>query len=388
MPTKIKTKALVIAVNVCRLLLAATFIFSGFVKANDPLGTMYKLQDYVNAMSSRALPDTFLLGCAVMLAFFEFTIGIYTLFGIDRKKTSGITLAFMVVMTILTVYIVVANPVSDCGCFGDALVLSNEATLAKNIVLLAAAILTYRYYRLQFNFIGPVLKWFIVFVSLCFIIGYAVYCIICQPVLDFRPYKIGTNLRETVAGTSETPQYDVRIIYEKDGKTLELTAEDEDPDSTWTYVETRRTPLEETHTATADFYVMNAENEDITEDILFADGYTFLLIIPSLTNADEGCIDRVNEVYGFAKDHGLGFYCITSLADQHAQTYWNDHTGAEYDYYTSDDRELKTIVRGEPGLVLLHDGVITHKWSNYNMPNEKDLTEKYGILTNDSTNKK
>ena len=87
MPTKIKTKALVIAVNVCRLLLAATFIFSGFVKANDPLGTMYKLQDYVNAMSFSALPDTFLLGCAVMLAFFEFTIGIYTLFGIDRKKT-------------------------------------------------------------------------------------------------------------------------------------------------------------------------------------------------------------------------------------------------------------------------------------------------------------
>ena len=373
MDSKVKSQLQTVAVNVCRLLLAATFIFSGFVKANDPLGTVYKLEDYVHAMAWFTLPDTFLLGCAVILALFEFTLGVYLLFGMKRKATSAITLAFMVVMTLLTVYIAIANPVEDCGCFGDVLILSNGATLAKNIVLLGAAVLVSRYYRLQKDFLGSTAKWLIAFVSLCLIIVYAVYCIVCLPVLDFRPYKVGTNLREAV--TSNQQKFDVKIVYEKDGQTLELSAEDEDPDSTWTYVETRRTPIETQHLATADFYVADADGEDVTEEILLADGYTLLLIIPDLMNADEGCVDKVNEVYDYAQEKGWGFYCLTSSEDQRAQTYWNDHTGAEYLYYIAEERMLKTVVRGQPGLVLLQDGIIVKKWGNYNLPDDAELQE-------------
>lgn len=373
MDSKVKSQLQTVAVNVCRLLLAATFIFSGFVKANDPLGTVYKLEDYVHAMAWFTLPDTFLLGCAVILAIFEFNLGVYLLFGMKRKTTSAITLAFMVVMTLLTVYIAIANPVEDCGCFGDVLILSNGATLAKNIVLLGAAVLVSRYYRLQKDFLGSTAKWLIAFVSLCLIIVYAVYCIVCLPVLDFRPYKVGTNLREAV--TSDQQKFDVKIVYEKDGQTMELSAEDEDPDSTWTYVETRRTPIETQHLATADFYVADADGEDVTEEILLADGYTLLLIIPDLMNADEGCVDKVNEVYDYAQEKGWGFYCLTSSEDQRAQTYWNDHTGAEYLYYIAEERMLKTVVRGQPGLVLLQDGVIVKKWGNYNLPDDAELQE-------------
>ena len=373
MDSKVKSQLLTVAVNVCRLLLAATFIFSGFVKANDPLGTVYKLEDYVHAMAWFTLPDTFLLGCAVILALFEFTLGVYLLFGMKRKATSAITLAFMVVMTLLTVYIAIANPVEDCGCFGDVLILSNGATLAKNIVLLGAAVLVSRYYRLQKDFLGSTAKWLIAFVSLCLIIVYAVYCIVCLPVLDFRPYKVGTNLREAV--TSNQQKFDVKIVYEKDGQTLELSAEDEDPDSTWTYVETRRTPIETQHLATADFYVADADGEDVTEEILLADGYTLLLIIPDLMNADEGCVDKVNEVYDYAQEKGWGFYCLTSSGDDRAQSYCNYHTGVEYMYYIAKDRMLKTVVRGQPGLVLLQDGVIVKKWGNYNLPDDAELQE-------------
>ena len=374
MEAKTKSLMLHVAVNVCRLLLAVTFIFSGFVKANDPLGTVYKLEDYVHAMAWFTLPDTFLLGCAVLLAFFEFTLGVYILFGIKRRTTSLIALVFMVLMTLLTIYIVIANPVEDCGCFGDVLILSNGATLAKNIVLLGAAVLVNRYYRLQKDFLGSAMKWLVAFVSLCFIIGYAVYCIICLPALDFRPYKVGTNLREAVM--SDQQKFDVKIIYEKDGQTLELSAEDEDPDSTWTYVETRRTEMATEHLATADFYVADADGEDVTEDILLADGYTLLLIIPDLMNADEGCVDKVNELYDYAQEKGWGFYCLTSSEDQQAQVYWNEHTGAEYAYYIAEERMLKTVVRGQPGLVLLQDGIIVKKWGNYNLPNEEELEDK------------
>ena len=379
MDAKIKSKLLVVVVNVCRLLLAATFIFSGFVKANDPLGTVYKLEDYVHAMAWFTLPDTFLLGCAVLLALFEFILGVYLLFGMKRKITSAIALAFMVVMTLLTVYIAIANPVEDCGCFGDVLILSNGATLAKNIVLLGAAVLVSRYYLLQKNFLSSTVKWFIAFVSLCLIISYAIYCIICLPVLDFRPYKVGTNMREAV--TSGQQKFDVKIVYEKDGQTMELGVEEEDPDSTWTYVETRRTPIETQHLATADFYVADADGEDMTEDILLADGYTLLLIIPNLMNADEGCVDKVNEVYDYALAKGWGFYCLTSSEEQQAQTYWNEHAGAEYPYHFAEERMLKTVVRGQPGLVLLQDGVITKKWGNYNLPDAEEL-DTYTESTN------
>jgi triosephosphate isomerase len=374
MTSKTKALLLTIAVNVCRLLLAVTFIFSGFVKANDPIGTVYKFGDYIHALAWFTLPDTFLLGCAVLLALFEFTLGVYTLFGMNRKKTSGITLVFMTFMTLLTLYIAIANPVSDCGCFGDVLILSNGATLAKNIVLLAAAVLICRYYRLQKDFLGSSMKWFIAFLSLCSIISYTVYCIVWQPAFDFRPYKVGTNMRESVMG-SEKQKFDVKIIYEKDGKTLELTAEDDDPDSTWTYVETRRVPIETAGIATADFYVTDLEEEDMTEDILSTDGYMFLLIIPNLTRADEGCVDKVNEVYDYAQEHGVGFYCLTASSSPRAQAYWSDHTGAEYGYFLAEERMLKTVVRGHPGLVLLRDGVILKKWSNYYLPDEEELKQ-------------
>ena len=284
-------------------------------------------------------------------------------------------LAFMVVMTLLTVYIAIANPVEDCGCFGDVLILSNGATLAKNIVLLGAAVLIRRYYRLQKNFLGSAAKWLVAFVSLCSIIGYAVYCIICLPVLDFRPYKVGTNLREAVTSASGEEKFDVKIVYEKDGETMELSVEDEDPDSTWTYVETRRTPIVAQDLATADFYVADADGEDITEDILYADGYTLLLIIPNLMNADEGCVDKVNGLYDYAHEHGWDFYCLTSSSDEEAQTYWEEHTGAEYGYCIAEERMLKTVVRGQPGLVLLHDGIIQKKWGNYNLPDEEELKQ-------------
>lgn len=377
MRRRTKIAILKCVVNVCRLLLAVTFIFSGFVKANDPLGTVYKLEEYVNSMSWLTLPETFLLVCAVLLAAFEFILGVYILIGLSVPKTSRVTVAFMFVMTLLTVYIFIANPVSDCGCFGDVVKLSNGATLGKNVVLLAAAIVCERYKRLQIDFLGASVKWFFSLIAICFIAGYTVYCIVYLPAIDFSPYKVGVSLRGS--GNAARPQYDIKIVYEKDGKTLELTAEDDDPDSTWRYVETRRIPLTKTEVSLTDFYVSDLNDEDITEDIT-DDGYTFLLVIPNLMNADEGCVDRVNDIYDYAQEQGMGFYCLTASVDERSQEYWSEHTGAEYTYSIADESMLKSIVRGKPGLILLHNGTIVKKWSNYNLPNSEELVEKYSKL--------
>lgn len=137
--------AMKIAVNIGRLLLAATFIFSGFVKGIDPLGTQYKITDYLEALHiDWMFPSWSTLVMSVLLAMCEFAIGIFLLFAIRRRLVSKLTLLVMAVMTLITLWIVIADPVKDCGCFGDAIVLSNMETFVKNIILLAIAILIWK----------------------------------------------------------------------------------------------------------------------------------------------------------------------------------------------------------------------------------------------------
>ncbi|MBQ9363046.1 MAG: DoxX family protein [Bacteroidaceae bacterium] len=366
-----------VLVNVSRFLLAFVFIFSGFVKANDPYGTVFKLQDYAGAFGLTHIPFFTLVIAAVALAFTEFSLGMHLLFGMSRVVIGRIVVVFMSVMTLLTAYIFAFDPVSDCGCFGDVLILTNGQTLAKNLVLLTAAIINLKYCRLHIKIIGDNTQWLVTMFSSGYILAYSIFCIYALPVLDYRPYKIGTDLR-ALAEMAHQPSFDVKIVYEKDGQLLELSAEDDDPDSTWHYVETKRIPLtDKVNLKTVNFYVTDAETEeDVTDEILYREGYTFLLVIPHLMHADEGCIDLVNEAYEYAVDNGYAFYCLTGSNSKKAQDYWIDHTGAEYKYYLCDERELKTIVRAAPGLLLLKDGIIINKWSNYTLPDEYVLSDR------------
>lgn len=361
--------------NVCRFILALTFLFSGFVKANDPLGTVLKIEDYLNAWGIHSIPSLFIVMAAIALAFFEFVLGVYLFFGMRRKWVSKITLAFISILTLFTVYIYVANPVSDCGCFGDAIILTNGQTLLKNIILLAASIVVAKAYKDQIQIINKNIYWIFSTIFGLGIIAYALYCIYALPVIDFRPYKIGTDLRRyCVEGKSHHPQYDVTLVYEKDGKTIELGIDEDDPDSTWTYVETKRTEVKGLDkNDISDFYIQEGD-ADITEDILMTDGYVFLLIAPDLTTADESIMDKINDLYDYTQQTDLEFYCLTA-SDKASQDRWTDYTGAEYQIYTSDEVALKTMIRSNPGLVLLKDGVIQKKWSSWNFPTTDGLTD-------------
>ena len=383
--------AMKITVNVFRLLLAVTFITSGFAKADDPYGTVYKLQDYLTALGITSVPELVLLVASIGLSFIEFVMGISMLFGISRRPTARLSAAFMTVMTLVTVYIFIFNPIEDCGCFGDAIILTNGQTLAKNIVLLIAAVVVTRWHTLLVEFISDNTKWLVSSISMIYLPAFAIYCIINLPVFDFRPYKIGTDMRTVLEGKEQGME--VKVIYEKDGKRIEISPDDDDPDETWKYVETRRTVINENLIKAADFAVLDEYGNDVTEDIIYNDGYTFLLVIPNLRKADEGCIDLVNEIYEYSKDNGYEFYCLTGSDDEKSQRYWTDHTGSEYPYYTADERLLKTIVRAAPGLVLMKDGKIIRKWSNHNLPDEYVLTDRLeklpiGKITEDSTNAK
>jgi len=357
--------------------LALTFILSGFVKAVDPLGTQYKLQDYLEAMHLGSMvPDFATLAGSIALSAIEFSIGICLLFAIRRRLTSRLTMLMMGIMTALTVWIYIADPVSDCGCFGDAVVLTNGETLLKNIVLLACALVIVRWPLDMIRFISRSNQWIVFNYSLVFILVVAGWALYDLPQFDFRPYHVGANILKgmEIPEGAEQPQFETTFIMEKDGVRQEFGL-DNYPDSTWTYIDTKTIQTKKGYVPPIhDFSIMTPEGDELTEEILSDQGYTFLLISPHLEDADDSQLDLINQVYEYAEDNGYPFYCLTASSEQGINR-WRDITGAEYPFALTDETTLKTVIRSNPGLLLLKDGTVIRKWSHNRLPNEYALSK-------------
>ena len=184
-------------VNIARFVLATVLILSGFVKAVDPLGTQYKIADYLTAMQlGHVLPDFMTLGASVLLSAVEFVLGICLMFAIRRRLVSRLVLLVMLIMTPLTLWLAVADPVSDCGCFGDALVLTNWQTFWKNVVLLVMAAIVVCWPLEMMRFVSRSNQWIVFNYTVIFILAVSGWSLYDLPYFDFRPYHVGTNLRE------------------------------------------------------------------------------------------------------------------------------------------------------------------------------------------------
>lgn len=386
-------KLRITVVNVCRFVLAATFIFSGYVKAIDPLGTLYKLKDYAAAMSLNGLlPDWALVGVAIALGALEFALGVFMLFAVRRHVVSRIMLAFMAAMTVLTLWIFVADPVKDCGCFGDALKLTNGETLLKNIVLSAcAALVAWRPVDMA-RFISRSNQWIVRYYTVAYIVITSVYCLYTLPIFDFRPYHVGMNIKQgmEIPEGAEQPEFESTFLLKKNGETREFTL-DNYPDSTWEYVDTRTVQTKKGYEPPIhDFALTSCDTgEDITEQVLTKKGYTFLLVSPRLAVADDSNFGDIDQIYEYAEENGADFYCVTASANDEIER-WRDLTGAEYQFCNADETTLKTMIRSNPGLMLLKDGTIIGKWSHNALPQTDDLTAPLQQLTigkaqNDST---
>ena len=366
------------AVNIGRLLMAATFIFSGYVKAIDPLGTQYKLTDYLQAMGiGSLLPEWTLLVGAVLLAALEFSLGIFLLFAIRRHLVSRIVLALMSIMTLLTLWIVIANPVKDCGCFGDAVVLSNGQTFIKNIILLAIALMLLKWPTSMVRFVSKKTQWIVINYTFIFALALSAWSLWDLPLFDFRPYHVGANIAQgmKIPQGAPQPQFETTFILEKNGQQKEFTL-DNYPDSTWTFVDSKTVQTAEGYVPPIhDFSIQdNKTGEDITQEVLNDTGYTFLLISPTLAYADDSNFGRIDQIYEFAQDYGYRFICLTASSDKDIAK-WQDITGAEYPFYTTDATTLKTMIRSNPGLMLLHHGTIIQKWSHNKLPQPEELNQ-------------
>ena len=367
--------------EVCRLLLGVVFIFSGTVKAVDPMGGAIKIGDYLTSFGLDKLqPFTVLI--SFNLSALEFMLGVCMLLGVYRRYTTFLTLLMMSFMTPLTLYLAIFDPVSDCGCFGDAWVLTNWETFAKNIVLLLAAIATFQWRKMLIRFVTRKMEWLISLYTIFFVFTLSFYCLDRLPVLDFRPYKIGQNIMKgmSIPEGAKPSVYESVFILEKNGEKKEFTL-DNYPDSTWTFVETRTVLKEKGYEPPIhDFSMISlGTGEDITDSVLTDKGYTFLLVAHRIEEADDSNIDLINEIYDYSVEHGYGFYALTSSPDEEIEM-WRERTGAEYPFCQMDDITLKTIIRSNPGLLLIKDGTILNKWSDNQLPDEYVLNDSLDKL--------
>ena len=359
------------AVNVCRAALALTFVVSGFVKAVDPIGTQYKIRDYLTAWGLESLnADWLTLMGSIALSTVEFFIGIMFVFAIRRRLVSKLTVAVVTAMTLLTVWIYIADPISDCGCFGDAFTLTNGETLAKNIVLLVAAVVVALSPLDMVRLLSRSTQWIVINYTVVFILAVSGYSLYYLPQFDFRPYHVGADIRKgmEIPEGAEQPEFETTFILEKNGERKEFTL-DNYPDSTWTFVDSKTVQTKAGYVPPIhDFSITTVEGEeDITEEVLADKGYTLMLVSPHLEQADDIHFDEINRINDYASGYSYRFICLTA-SSRKAINRWRDRTGAEYPFAITDETTLKTIIRSNPGLVLLHDGRIEGKWSHNALP--------------------
>ncbi len=370
-------------VNACRFLLGATFVFSGFVKAIDPIGTQYKLQDYISAVGMGGIvPDIVTLLASVALSALEFSLGVFVLFAIRRHLVSKILVAFMAVMTLITVWIALFNPVKDCGCFGEALRLTNVQTLLKNIVMLAASVVVAWRPLRMYRFLSRSTQWIAINYTILFVLLLSAHCLYHLPLIDFRPYHIGMNIKkgmEIPAGAPQ-PEFETTFILQKNGVKKEFTL-DNYPDSSWQFVDSKTVQTKEGYVPPIhDFSIQKADGDDITDSVLTAKGYIFLLVSPHLEQADDSNFGDIDLLYEYCQERNIPFYCLTASTKKDID-HWAYITGAEYPFCFTDETALKTIIRSNPGLLLLKDGTIIRKWSHNDLPSSSSLNAPLSKLS-------
>lgn len=356
-----------LSLQIGRILFGAVFVFSGFVKAIDPLGFTYKIEDYLRAFGGffETLAD-YAFPLAIALSTLELLIGLNMIFKIQLNLTRIVALLFMLVMTPLTLYLAIKNPVTDCGCFGDALIISNWATFFKNLVLISIVILMIIYHKKFKAFLSSKIQ---IYASLIFIaigISLSVYSYHHLPMIDFLPYKIGVNIPKNMEISDNAPkdEYKTTFIYEKNGEQMEFTLENYPKnDSNWVFVDQKSELVKKGYRAPIhDFSIMNAQFDDITQEVLSFPGNTYLLIMYDLNlTSKEGAI-KAEKIYQKAIKSGDKFYALTASSDEDVQKFV-DNTNVTYPFWKTDPTTLKTVIRGNPGLVLLKKGTIIGKWN-------------------------
>lgn len=361
-------KALLILTWIMRIVVGGVFIVSGLSKGIDPWGTYYKMAEYLTAMYIPIVEwGNTVLALAFILFSSEFIIGVSLVLGCYRKAAPIMAALFMLVMLPLTLWIAIADPVADCGCFGDFLIVSNWSTFIKNCLISIAVVWLLKFNTKARSLIAPYAQWLATVGMAAYIVtvGYIGYW--QQPTLDFRPYKIGTQLFTE----DDIPEYEPRylFVYEKDGEIKKYGEDDLLPDEEdgWKFVRREELPFEKNIQSPvglkndkADFRVWSeGGDEDVTESL---SGYDkqLMLLVPDINTLSMATSWKINRLYDMSKADDMEFFAVVAGSPDAIEE-WRDLSSGQYPIYTAEDTSIKELARGNPALVSLENGRIIWK---------------------------
>ena len=327
----VRMKVRLWTVNVCRFLLVAVMMPSGFVKLADPMGMVYKLQAYLTHWSI-SIDDLWLKVGTVALGVVELQLGVYLLLGIRRRTTVWMTLLMMLGFTALSIYLYLDGGIADCGCFGAAAELAPDVTLVKNIFLVLIAGYVTLYPRRMRRLVTERNQGLATIYVFTYSIVLSLYSLHYLPLVTFTDYRVGENWARQYQIGEEPARAGVMnlALYDKNG-------------------------------------------DDVAGRFLNDSTTVFVVTLPNVVKADDSSTDRINDLYDFAIDHRYEFIGLVSDPANYGD--WSDRTGASYEVYNVDEDFLKAMVRSNPGMLLLHKGVLLGKWGTNDIPETSDVAQ-------------
>jgi uncharacterized membrane protein YphA (DoxX/SURF4 family) len=368
---------------ISRIIVGCLFIFSGLIKANDPIGFSYKLQEYYHVFGVPFLGSTAVLQ-AILICALEIVLGIALLAGARKQLTVWLLLVLILFFTWLTGYSAIYNKVTDCGCFGDFLKLTPWQSFSKDIVLLVLIIFLLvgmKYIRPMFR---PRTGDMIIAVSAILTIAFSTYCYYYLPVLDFLPYKEGANIQAlmTVPEGAPKDEYKTVLIYKnkKTAEEKEYTADnlpwkDSVWMAEWEYKSTDSKKIKEgVKPEIHDFRMTDSEGNDVTDKLFEKDEYKLVIVEYDLNEARKGRVqeDLTKLTNDVMEKEKMEVFAITATPLAQAEAFRHE-VQAPYTFYNADATALKTIIRSNPGLMLMKKNVVIKKWSACEIPDYFDL---------------
>lgn len=370
-----------IVVKICIFIIGALFIFSGFVKADDPLGFSYKLQEYFEAFGPGwkwAIPFSLPLACFIPVL--EMVLGFMALLGAMKRFTIWMLFLMDLFFTFLTFYTAHYNKVLECGCFGDAIPMTPWVTFWKDVVILVLIGIM----ALGNKHYTPIFPKMVQNITLVILISGSVafswYCYNYLPVIDFRPYKVGTDIKkEMKSGIPDVLKYYYKLKNKKTGEVKEFDKFPDNYQNDWDYVDNRTEIVKKGVEAKIhDFNVLNFDGSDYTDSALSNPNYSIWIISSSIDKADQSTETekKLNDLANECMKNKIQVICMTASGEEQI-TPFKQKNNAQYPFYNTDDTQLRTMIRSNPGIMMIKDGIVIAMWHYHSIPEYKTLNEQY-----------
>lgn len=357
-----------------RIVVGLVFVFSGFVKGVDPMGTMYKIQDYFIALGFEwAIP--FALALSIFLCAVEFVLGALLLCNLFPKLISWLVLLMMTGFTILTFFDATKNLVPDCGCFGDAIKLTNWQTFYKNVVLMIFVIFIFIERKQHKSFFLVKTQYLLVgFIAFAFI-TFEIYNYRHLPIIEFGQWRVGKTLIPT---NTQPIQYFLTYKNNKTGEAQEYLSpnypyNDSSWLTQWTFVSQR---IVDPNSAQLQIAISDENGNDATYEIIKNSGFQLLFVAYDLKNMSLKNLKEIYELSNICANKNISFIALTSSSYEDVLTFKQQHN-ILLDFYYADDTSLEILIRSNPGLILTKNAKILAKWHYRDFPNFDQINKKY-----------